>query len=56
MVISMFLYYLGDPNDGETFVDLLLKIYDYSKPKIKYFHDFLSMLCIVKFKENSPSF
>ena len=35
----------------ESLVDLLLEIYDYSVPKIEYFHDFLSMLCIVTFEK-----
>ena len=30
---------------------MLLEIYDNSVPKGEYFHDFLSMLCIVKFEK-----
>ena len=40
MICNNFLYQQGDLNDGETFLDFLLEMCEYSVSKIEYFEYF----------------
>ena len=51
MICNNFLYHKVDPNDGETFMDLLLEMCEYSVSKIEYFQYFFPTWNILKLKK-----